>query len=90
MLLPHRHPRFALLLAALLITVLLLLLPHSPLAAFHPSSTPLRRPLNTPAVHQGLAVRVRRAERAYQKMLRARDALIAKVGPAHRDVALCV
>lgn len=39
-------------------------------------------------VYQGVAARVRRSERAYQKMLRERDALVAKVGPAPRDVAL--
>ena len=35
-------------------------------------------------------MRLRRAERAYQKMLLGRDALISKVGPTPHDVALCV
>jgi hypothetical protein len=39
---------------------------------------------------QGLFSRIRRAERAYQRMLLGRDALIAKVGPAPRNVALSV
>jgi len=95
MLFPRRHPRFSLLLALLLFTTLLLLLPHSPLATtFQPqSSSGLGSPSQTPishVVYQDLAARVRRAERAYQKMLRARDALIAKVGPTPRNVLLFV
>ncbi len=92
MLLPRRHPRFSLLLASLIVTALLLLLPRSPLAAFQSSagSGSPSRPLKSPVVYQGVAARVRRAERAYQKMLRGRDALIAKVGPTPRDVALSV
>ncbi|KAI9430441.1 methyltransferase domain-containing protein [Lactarius indigo] len=90
MLLPRRHPRFSLLLACLIFTAILLLLPRSPLAAFQPSagtSSPSRPP-KAPVVYQGVAARVRHAERAYQKMLRGRDALIAKVGPSPRNVAL--
>jgi hypothetical protein len=90
MFLTHRHPRFTLLLAALHIIVLLLLLPYSPFAPFRPSSPPPRPPSHPSIVYQGLSARVRRAERAYQKTLRARDALVAKVGPTPRDVALCV
>lgn len=90
MLLPRRHPRFSLLLASFILTALLLLLPHSPLAAFQPSAGSSSRPVKPPVVYQGVAARVRRAERAYQKMLRGRDALIAKVGPTPRDVALSV
>jgi hypothetical protein len=89
MFLTHRHPRFTLLLAALHITVLLFLLPYSPFAPFHPSSPP-RLPSHHPILYQGLSARVRRAERAYQKTLRARDALVAKVGPTPPDVVLCV
>jgi hypothetical protein len=89
MFLTHRHPRFTLLLAALHITVLLFLLPYSPFPHFRPSSPP-RPPFHHSIVYQGLSARVRRAERAYQKTLRARDALVAKVGPTPRDVALCV
>ncbi|KAH9957261.1 methyltransferase domain-containing protein [Lactifluus volemus] len=87
-LLSHRHPRFVLLLAALHITILLLLLAHSPFTLYQ-SSSASRRPLINPSiVHQALSARVRRAERAYQKSLRTRDVLIAKVGPAPRDVSL--
>ncbi|KAH9014493.1 methyltransferase domain-containing protein [Lactarius pseudohatsudake] len=90
MLLPRRHPRFFLLLASLIVTALLLLLPRSPLAAFQSSASTgsPSRPIKSPVVYQGVSARVRRAERAYQKMLRGRDALIAKVGPSPRDVAL--
>jgi len=91
MLLPRRHPRFSLLLASFIFTALLLLLPHSPLAAsFQPPSATSPTPRQKPPVvyQQGVAARVRRAERAYQKMQRGRDALIAKVGPTPRDVAL--
>jgi hypothetical protein len=95
MLLPRRHPRFSLLLASFIFTALLLLLPHSPLAALQPpsasSTSPTPSQKSSPVVyHNGVAARVRRAERAYQKMLRGRDALIAKVGPTPRDVALFV
>jgi hypothetical protein len=92
MLLPRRHPRFSLLLASFIFTALLLLLPHSPLAALQPSagSSESSRPVNAPVIYQGVAARVRRAERAYQKMLRGRDSLIAKVGPTPRDIALSV
>jgi hypothetical protein len=90
MFLTHRHHRFALLLAALHVTILLLLIPHSPFAPFQSSSSPPRPSPNPSIAHQGLSARVRRAERTYQKTLRARDALIAKVGPAPRDVVLCV
>ncbi|KAH9061855.1 methyltransferase domain-containing protein [Lactarius vividus] len=90
MLLPRRHPRFFLLLASLIFTALLLLLPRSPLAAFKSSASTgsPSRPIKSPVIYQGVSARVRRAERAYQKMLRGRDALIAKVGPSPRDVAL--
>lgn len=87
MLLLRRHPRFIILLSFLLTASLLLLLSHSPFAALQPTS---RRPLDASAGFQDLAARVRRAERAYQKMLLGRDALIAKVGPAPRHVALFV
>ena len=96
MLLPRRHPRFSLLLASFIFTALLLLLPHGPLAALQSPSasstspTPSSQKSPPVAYHQGVATRVRRAERAYQKMLRGRDALIAKVGPTPRDVALFV
>ncbi|KAI0290328.1 methyltransferase domain-containing protein [Multifurca ochricompacta] len=88
MLLPRRHPRFSFLLASLLTISLLLLLPRSPLAAFQPSSTPPNRSLRPSAANEGLAAKVRRSERSYQKMLRGRDALISKVGPTPRYVAL--
>jgi hypothetical protein len=89
-LLSHRHPRFVLLLAALHITILFLLLAHSPFTLYQSSSSSQRPLLNPSIVHQALSARVRRAERAYQKSLRTRDALITKVGPAPRDVALFV
>jgi len=88
MLFLRRHPRFSLLLSFLLITALVLLLPSSPFPSLPSSSAPPRQPLRSPASSQGLTTRVRRAERAYQKMLLGRDALIAKVGPAPHDVAL--
>ncbi|KAN0141570.1 Methyltransferase domain containing protein [Lactarius tabidus] len=90
MLLLRRYPRFSLLLATFIFTALLLLLPHSPLAALQPSAPPSEssRPLKPTVVYHGVAARVRRAERAYQKMLRGRDTLIAKVGPTPRDIAL--
>lgn len=90
----RRYPRFTLLLSVLLI-VSLLLLTHSPFPSLQPSSappTPTERtePLNSSIAPHGLASRVRRAERAYQKMLLGRDALISKVGPTPHNVALCV
>ena len=88
---PRRHPRFSLLLASLIFIALLFLLPHSPLIALQPSpasSEALKKA--PPVVYHGVSARVRRAERAYQKMLRGRDALIGKVGPTPRDVALSV
>ena len=88
---PRRHPRFSLLLASLIFIALLFLLPHSPLVALQPSpgsSEALKKA--PPVVYHGVSARVRRAERAYQKMLRGRDALIGKVGPTPRDVALSV
>lgn len=90
MLLIRRHLRFIVLLSSLLTASLLLLLPHSPFPALHPTSAPRRRPFKSTAGFQGLASRVRRAERAYQKMLLGRDALIAKVGPTPGNVALSV
>jgi hypothetical protein len=85
----RRYPRFTLLLSFLLTASLLLLLTHPPFPSLQPSSDPAR-PLNSPTSSQGLAARVLRAERAYQKMLLGRDALIAKVGPTPHNVALCV
>jgi hypothetical protein len=86
----RRYPRFTLLLSILLTASLLLLLTHSPFPSLQPSSDPPARPLNSPTSSQGLAARVRRAERAYQKMLLGRDALITKVGPTPHNVVLCV
>ncbi|KAF8466812.1 methyltransferase domain-containing protein [Russula ochroleuca] len=83
----RRYPRFTLLLSFLLTASLLLLLTHPPFPSLQPSSDPAR-PLNSPTSSQGLAARVLRAERAYQKMLLGRDALIAKVGPTPHNVAL--
>ena len=85
MLLFRRHPRFIILLS-LFLTASLLLLSHSPFAALQPTS----RPLKPSPGFRDLTSRVQRAERAYQKMLLGRDALIAKVGPAPRSVALFV
>jgi len=62
--------------------------PFTPILTLPPSSAPPRQPLRSSASSQGLATRVLRAERAYQKMLLGRDALIAKVGPAPHDVSL--
>ena len=87
MLLLRRHPRFIILLSSLLTASLLLLLSHSPFATLQPTS---RKPLKPPTGFRDVAARVQRAERAYQKMLLGRDALIAKVGPAPRNVALFV
>lgn len=91
MLLPRRHPRFSLLLAIFIVTALLFLLPHSPFVALqsYPGTSESLKKAPT-VVYRGVAARVRRAERAYQKMLRGRDALIGKVGPTPRDVALFV
>ncbi|SRR6266436_2321867 len=88
----RRYPRFTLLLSVLLTASLLLLLTHSPFPSVQPSSAPPTptRPLNSSTSSQGLTARVRRAERAYQKMLLGRDALISKVGPTPHDVALYV
>jgi hypothetical protein len=85
----RRYPRFTFLLSVLLIASILLLT-HSPFVSLQPSSaspTP-PQPLNSSIPPHGLASRVRRAERAYQKMLLGRDALISKVGPTPHDVAL--
>jgi len=87
MLLLRRHIRFIILLSSLLTASLLLLLSRPPFAALQTTS---RRPLEPSARFQDLAARVQRAERAYQKMLLGRDALIAKVGPAPGNVALFV
>ena len=86
----RRYPRFTLLLSFLLTTALLLLRPRSPFPAVMAPSVPTERPPKPTPDSQGLSARVRRAERAYQKMLLERDALITKVGPAPHDVALCV
>jgi hypothetical protein len=83
----RRHPRFIILLSFLLTASLLLLLSHSPFVALQPTS---RRLLKPSAGFRDLTSRVQRAERAYQKMLLGRDALITKVGPAPRNVALFV
>ncbi|KAN0102407.1 Methyltransferase domain containing protein [Russula decolorans] len=85
----RRYPRFTFLLSVLLIASLLLLT-HSPFLSLQPSSAPPTptQPLNSSIAPHGLASRVRRAERAYQKMLLGRDALISKVGPTPHDVAL--
>ncbi|SRR6266852_281671 len=87
----RRYPRFTLLLSVLLIASLLLLT-RSPFPSLQPSSAPPTptQPLNSSTAPHGLASRVRRAERAYQKMLLGRNALISKVGPTPHDVALCV
>jgi hypothetical protein len=65
---------------------------HTPLLSLQPSSAPPTptQPLNPSTAHHGLASRVRRAERAYQKMILGCDALIFKVGPTPHNVALCV
>lgn len=84
----RRYPRFTLLLSFLLTASLLLLLTHTPFPSLQPSSAPPTQPVN-PTGFQELAARVRRAERAYQKMLLGRDALITKVGPTPHNVALC-
>ena len=86
----RRYPRFTILLSVLL-TASLVLLTHSPFP-LQPSSVPLTppQPLNSSTASHGLASRVRRAERAYQKMLLGRDALISKVGPTPHNVVLCV
>ena len=86
------HPRFALLLSSLLTTAVALLLPFSPIPSLPPSSAPSTQLLSSSASPQGLATHMRRAlaERAYQKLLLGGDALIAKVGPAPLNVALCV
>ena len=89
MFLPRRHPRFSLLLASLIFAALFLILPNSPLT-FQASGPPSPPPKPPVVVYQGIGARVRRAERAYQKMLRGREALIAKVGPTLRDVTLSV
>ena len=73
----------------LLRPALFLLLPQSPLSSVQ-HRPPAPRPLASFADANALALRVKRAERAYQKMLRGREALIAKVGPSPHDVALCV
>ena len=85
----RRYPRFTLLLSVLL-TASLLLLTHTPFPSLQPSSAPPTpaQPLNVSTTPQGLTSRVRRAERAYQKMLLGRDALISKVGPTPHNVAL--
>jgi len=85
----HRHPRFTLLLSVLLV-VSLLLLTLSPFPSLQPPSEPptSTQPLNSSTAPHGLASRVRRAERAYRKMLLGRDALISKVGPTPHNVAL--
>jgi hypothetical protein len=85
----RRYPRFTLLLSFLLTASLLLLLTHTPFPSLQPSSAPPTQPVNPPTGFQGLAARVRRAERVYQKMLLGRDALITKVGPTPHNVALC-
>ena len=87
----RRYPRFTLLLSILLIASLILLT-HSPFPTLQPSSAPPAptQPLNSSTAPHGLASRVRRAERAYQKMLLGRDALISKMGPTPHNVALCV
>jgi len=90
MLLLRRHPRFVVFLSFLLTASLLLLLPHSPFPTFQPTSYPRKQPFESPLDFHGLSARVRRAERTYQKMIIGRDALIAKVGPTPRDVALSV
>jgi hypothetical protein len=87
----RRYPRFTFLLSVLIIASLLLLT-RSPFPSLQPSSappTPTQRANSSTASH-GLASRVRRAERAYQKMLLGRNALISKVGPTPHNVALCV
>lgn len=86
----RRYPRFTFLLSFLLTASLLLLLTHSPFPSLQPSSAPPTQPVNSTTGFQGLAARVRRAERAYQRMLLGRDALIARVGPTPHDVVLCV
>jgi len=85
----RRYPRFTLLLSVLL-TASLLLLTHSPFSSLEPSAAPPTPTRPSSIASQGLAARVRRAERAYRKMLLGRDALISKVGPTPHDVALCV
>ncbi|KAH9974226.1 methyltransferase domain-containing protein [Russula compacta] len=84
----RRYPRFTLLLSFLLTTALLLIRPRSSFPAVLPPSVPTERPPKPTPGSQGLSARVRRAERAYQKMLLEREALITKVGPAPHDVAL--
>jgi hypothetical protein len=87
MLLLRRHIRFIILLSFLLAASLLLLLSRPPFVALQPTS---RGPAEPSPRFQDLAARVQRAERAYQKMLLGRDALITKVGPAPGNVALFV
>ena len=86
----RRFPRFTVLLSVLIAS--LLLLTHTPFLSLQSSPTPPTptQPLNSSTAPHGLASRVRRAERAYQKMLLGRDALISKVGPTPHNVDLCV
>ena len=86
----RRYPRFTILLSFLLTASLLLLLTHSSFPPLQPSSAPPAQPVNSTSGFQELSARVRRAERAYQRMLLGRDALITKVGPTPHDIALCV
>jgi hypothetical protein len=85
-----RHLRFIILLFSLVTASLFLLLPRPSNPALQPISTPKRKPYKSSTGSQGLSSRIRRAERAYQRMLLGRDALIAKVGPAPRNVALSI
>ncbi|KJA26572.1 hypothetical protein HYPSUDRAFT_63847 [Hypholoma sublateritium FD-334 SS-4] len=72
-----RHPRYAALVAAALLTALFLLAPR------HPPPGALRAPLD-PA----LPARVARANAIYDKMLVAREGLIKKFGPTPKAVEL--
>ena len=74
-----RHPRYAALVAAALLTAIFLLAPR------HPPPGALRAPLDTL-----LPARVSRSNAIYDKMLIGREGLIKKFGPTPKAVDLCV
>ncbi|KAH9942863.1 methyltransferase domain-containing protein [Amylocystis lapponica] len=79
----QRHPRYAVILFAFVLTTFVLL---SPTEEFAASSAPSYAPRVPPAPQ--LPARIARAERRYQRMLNQRHDMIKKYGPSPTQVSM--
>ncbi|KZT05122.1 uncharacterized protein LAESUDRAFT_242875 [Laetiporus sulphureus 93-53] len=81
----QRHPRYALLLAFVLLSTFFLL---SPDGALDPRSS--RNAVRVASADASLPVRVAASEARYQRIVRRRKDMIHKYGPRPQDVTMCV